>query len=82
MGAANGLTSSDRSDKRLMLNGYVKVGAGVMDRTTDAVTGLTESDLYFLGASYPLTPLLALDAQVARRDQKRSANDATLLVRA
>jgi len=85
VGAANGLTSSDRSDKRLMLNGYVKagavkVGAGVMDRTTDAVTGLTESDLYFLGASYPLTPLLALDAQVARRDQKRSANDATLLV--
>lgn len=84
-GAAFGLTSSDNSDKRLMLNAYVKagaakIGAGTMDRSTGAATGLTDSDLYFLGVSYPLTPLLTLDTQVARRDIKRSANDATLLV--
>jgi predicted porin len=84
-GAANGLTSSSNSDKRLMLNGYVKtgearIGAGVMDRSIHAASGLTESDLYYLGVSYPLTPLLALDTQVARRDQKNSANDVTMLV--
>ncbi|MGK5078712.1 porin [Janthinobacterium sp. HLX7-2] len=84
-GAANGLTSSDNSDKRLMLNGYfktgeAKIGGGVMGRTTRAATGLTESDLYYLGVSYPLTPFVTLDTQVARRNQKSSDNDATMLV--
>ena len=83
-GAAAGLTSSDNSDKRITVNGYFKIGegkigAGVVDRTTRAVTGLTESDLYFLGASYPVTPLTTLDAQVAKRDVKNSSADATLL---
>lgn len=84
-GAAAGLTSSDNSDRRITVNGYFKVGegkigAGVVDRTTRAVTGLTESDLYFLGASYPVTPLTTLDAQVAKRDVKNSTADATMLV--
>ncbi|MEO5935031.1 MAG: porin, partial [Duganella sp.] len=84
-GAAGGLTSSDNSDKRITVNGYVKVGegkigAGVVDRTTRAATGLTESDLYFLGLSYPITPLTTLDTQVAKRDVKNSSADATLLV--
>ena len=84
-GAAGGLTSSDNSDKRITVNGYVKVGegkigAGVVDRTTRAVTGLTESDLYFLGLSYPITPLTTLDTQIAKRDVKNSSADATLLV--
>ena len=84
-GAAGGLTSSNNSDKRVTVNGYVKVGegkigAGVVDRTTRAVTGLTESDLYFLGLSYPITPLTTLDTQVARRDVKNSSSDATMLV--
>lgn len=85
VGAANGLTSSDNSDRRLMFNGYFKtgdarIGGGVMDRTTRAVTGLTETDLYFLGVSYLLTPLMTLDTQVARRNQTHSDNDVTMLV--
>ncbi|MBP1203471.1 putative porin [Duganella sp. 1411] len=84
-GAAGGLTSSDNSDKRITVNGYFKVGegkigAGVVDRTTRAATGLTESDLYFLGLSYPVTPLTTLDTQVAKRDVKNSSADVTLLV--
>jgi len=84
-GAANGLTSSDNSDRRVTANAYfkagqLKVGGGVVDRTTRAATGVTDSDLYFLGMSYPVTPLTTLDAQVARKDVKRSDADATLLV--
>lgn len=84
-GAANGLSSSNNSDKRLMLNGYVKagaarIGAGVMDRSTHAAAGLTETDLYYLGVSYPVTPLITLDTQVAWRNQKGSDNDVAMLV--
>ena len=84
-GAANGLTSSDNSDKRITLNGYVMVGAGrvgggVVDRTLRAASGQQESDLYYLGVSYPLAPLLTLDTQVARRDVKSSSADATMVV--
>jgi predicted porin len=84
-GASGGLTSSDNSDKRITVNGYAKVGAGrvgggVVDRTTRASTGLKESDLYYLGVSYPLTALATLDAQVARYDVKRSDADALMTV--
>ncbi|RZT09764.1 Outer membrane protein (porin) [Duganella sp. CF402] len=84
-GAAGGLTSSNNSDKRVTANAYVKVGegklaGGVVDRTTRAATGLTESDLYFFGVSYPVTPLTTLDAQWARKDVKNSGDDATMLV--
>jgi predicted porin len=84
-GAAGGLTSSDNSDKRVTGNAYVKVGegkiaGGVVDRTTRASTGLTESDLYFLGVSYPITPLTTLDTQVAKKDVKNSDADATMIV--
>ncbi|KQX01586.1 hypothetical protein ASC94_02925 [Massilia sp. Root418] len=84
-GAAGGLTSSANSDRRVTLNGYVKVGqakigAGVVDRTTRAATGLSESDLYYLGVSYPVTPLTTFDVQVARRDTKNSASDVSMLV--
>jgi predicted porin len=85
VGAAGGLTSSDNSDKRVTVNGYVKVGAlkvggGVVERTTHAAAGRSQSDLYYLGASYPVTPLSALDVQVARRDLKNSANDVDMMV--
>ncbi|MTV36851.1 porin [Duganella radicis] len=84
-GAAAGLTSSNNSDKRVTANAYVKVGegkvaGGVVDRTTRAATGLTESDLYFLGVSYPVTPFTTIDAQWARKDVKNSGDDATMLV--
>lgn len=85
VGAAGGLTSSDNSDKRITVNAYAmvgaaKIGGGVVDRATRAVTGLTESDLYFLGVSYPVTPLSTLDVQVARRDTKNSSSDVDMVV--
>jgi predicted porin len=85
VGAANGLTSSADSDQRVTLTGYVmldktKIGLGVIDRRTQAATGNTNSDLYFLGASYPLTPALVLDGEVARFNIKNSNNHATMTV--
>ncbi|CDG80930.1 porin [Janthinobacterium agaricidamnosum] len=84
-GAANGLTGSNNSDKRVTANGYFKVGkgkigAGIIDRSTRAATGLTESDLYFIGLNYPVNRFTTLDTQVAKKDVKNSADDATLLV--
>jgi predicted porin len=84
-GAAFGLTSSARYDRRTTVNGYVmlgrsKLGAGVMDRKTDAVTGLIESDIYYLGVSHPVGPQLTLDAQVARKSVKGSPDDTNMLV--
>jgi predicted porin len=84
-GAANGLTSSSNYDRRVTVNGYwmfggTKLGAGVVDRTTNAVTGITESELYYLGVSHPVTPLLTLDAQVARKNVKRSGDDTDMAV--
>jgi predicted porin len=85
-GAANGLTSSDNFDRRTTLNGYVmigntKIGLGVMDRTTRAAAGLnTDSDLYYVGASYPFTAALTLDAEVARLNIRSSPNKSTLSV--
>ncbi|HJV00509.1 MAG TPA: porin [Burkholderiaceae bacterium] len=84
-GAAYGLTSSDNSDRRVTVNGYLMAGAGklaggVIERTTRAVTGVTRSDLYYFGGSYPVAPQATLDVQVARRDVKHSDADATMLV--
>jgi predicted porin len=83
-GAAGGLTSSANTDTRTNVGGYamvgaVRIGAGVMHRKTAAATGLVESDLAYLGASYPFGAF-TLDGQIARRDTKRSANDVTLAV--
>ncbi|MGK5079585.1 porin [Janthinobacterium sp. HLX7-2] len=84
VGAAGGLTTSDSSDRRATLNGYalvgpVKIGGGVLDRKKQAATAANsvESDLYYLGASYPIAPTLDIDAQVARLDIKNSRDDTT-----
>jgi predicted porin len=86
-GAAAGLTTSESSDRRTTLNGYAmvgaaKIGAGVMARKKVAATRVNDlkSDLYYVGASYPLTPALQLDGQVARHDVDGSTNDSTLSV--
>jgi predicted porin len=84
-GAAAGLTTSDSSDRRSTLNGYamageVRIGAGIMARKKVTATRANdlESNLYYVGASYPLLPLLTLDGQVARHDVRDSGNDSTL----
>lgn len=83
-GAANGLTSSGNHDTYTTVNGYLmlgktKIGGGVIDRELNAATGSMDSVLYYLGASQP-SGAFVIDAQVAKRDTKRSANDVTLLV--
>jgi predicted porin len=83
-GAAGGLTSSNNTDVRTTVNGYfmigpTKIGGGVVDRDTKAVTGRVESDLYYLGVSHPIG-LYTIDAQVARRDTKHSSSDVNMLV--
>ncbi|MQR00740.1 porin [Glaciimonas soli] len=84
-GAAAGLTSSDDSDRRVTVNGYVmvgagKIGGGVIDRSTHAVTGQKDSDLYYLGVSYPVAPATTLDVQVSHLDVKDQDANATLFV--
>ncbi|MDO8250185.1 MAG: porin, partial [Rhodoferax sp.] len=80
-----GLTSSSKSDARLMLNGYVKfadlkVGGGVIRRNNDGSATRPKSDLWYLGASYPLTAAWTLDGTVARLSYKDVDNfDSSLL---
>jgi predicted porin len=81
-GAFAGLTSSAMADTRTVLNGYVKfaqakVGAGVIRRNNDG-SPTPKSDLFYIGASYPVTPALTLDAQIFKLDFKNSPAQAKL----
>jgi predicted porin len=85
-GAAGGLTSPDNSDQRVTLSGYavlgdVKFGAGIIDRKTRAALDVnTNSDIYFLEASYAFTSALVGDAQVAKLNIKGSDNDSSQII--
>jgi predicted porin len=84
VGAAGGLTSSANTDERTTVNGYVmfgptKLGGGVVARDTEAATGESKSNLYYLGVSHPIDAFV-IDAQVARRDAKDSPNDVNMFV--
>jgi predicted porin len=85
-GAAAGLTSSDNLDQRAIVSGYVmagpvKVGLGVIERSTRAAAGVnTNSDLYYLGATYPFNAALVADAQWAKLITKDSPNATSQLV--
>ncbi|WP_082493053.1 porin [Acidovorax sp. Leaf160] len=73
------LNTSAKTDSRLSVNGYVKlagakIGAGVVRRDNDGDATKPRSDLWFVGASYPLTSNLTLDGQYLRIDY-RSVND-------
>lgn len=80
-----GLTSSSKSDARLMVNGYVKfadlkIGGGVIRRKNDGSATRPNSDLWYLGAAYPVTAALTIDGTVAKLSYKDVDNfDATLL---
>jgi predicted porin len=81
-GATAGMTSSDFSDRRISLNGYVmlgqvKLGAGLIDRKIRTLTDV-HSDLYYVGASYPLSPQWLLAGEVAQLKIKASPNTSTL----
>lgn len=82
-GGAGGLTSSTLTDKRTVFNGYFKAGAakiaaGLIRRDNEGSVATPKSNLYWIGASYPVTSQFTLDGQIFRLDFKNSANEATL----
>lgn len=80
-----GLTSSSKSDSRLMVNGYVnlasvKVGGGVIRRNNDGSATRPKSDLWYVAASYPVSPAWTIDGTLAKLNYKNVDNfDSTLL---
>lgn len=79
-----GLNNSGYTDTRIGLHGYfmlsdARIGLGVLDRKTQTATK-SDSDLYYLGLSYPFTVALVLDTQISRLKFKGTANSATLSV--
>lgn len=82
-GASAPLSNPADTDTRSIVDAYVqsgslKVGGGWERRNTAAATH-TQSDLFFLGASYYATPLLSFDVQ-ALRYLLRGTSDATLWI--
>ncbi|MBC7681270.1 MAG: porin [Ferruginibacter sp.] len=79
-----GLNNASYDDSRTLLNGYAvwggtKISGGLLHRHRSTATDLS-SNLWYLGASYPVTPALSIDAQISRLDVKNSDADATLAV--
>jgi predicted porin len=84
-GAFAGLTSSALTDTRTVVSGYAKfagakLGAYLLQRNNQGSAATPRSKLYFVGASYPVTPLATVDAAVFRYDLENSDNDARMLV--
>lgn len=82
-GAFAGLTSSAMKDRRSTVAGWVKLdalklGAGLIARRNDASTATPRSNLWYLGASYAVTPAFSVDAELLKLDFKDSDNQATL----
>ena len=81
--ASFGLTNSNFHDDRSSLNGYVqvagaKIGAGILHRANFSAASF-KSNLYYLGASYPLSGLWTIDGQVGRVDIRDSDRDAVMI---
>ena len=80
-----GLTSSSKSDARLTVNGYVnlasvKLGGGVIRRNNEGSATRPKSDLWYVGAAYPVSPAWTIDGTVAKLHYKNIDNyDSTLL---
>ncbi|BDT66509.1 outer membrane porin protein 32 [Comamonadaceae bacterium OS-1] len=80
-----GLTSSAKTDARLSVNGYAKFGdakvaAGLIRRDNDGSATRPKSNLWYVGASYALSPAWTVDGTVARLAYKDVSNaDSTLV---
>lgn len=79
-GAANGLTSSDKTDSRAHLAAYFKqddwkLGLGIINRNNDGSTTQPRSNLMYIGAAYNVTPFFTLDGQIAKLDYRATNND-------
>lgn len=83
--AAANLSSSAKTDSRLMVNGYMKLSnaklaVGLIRRDNDGSTIRPKSNLWYVGASYPLTPAWTIDGTYAMLKYKDVSNyDADLL---
>jgi predicted porin len=78
-----GLTSSGLKDTRVSANGYVKlgtlkVGAGLIRRDNEGNPVTPRSDLWYLGATYPLTPQFTIEGELYNLRFKSSDNEARL----
>jgi predicted porin len=78
VGAAAGLTSSNRTDDRWTVNGYYKtnvfkVGLGWIGRDNDGSATQPRSNLYWIEGSYALSPALSLEALAGRLSYRNSA---------
>jgi predicted porin len=83
-GAFGGLTRSDLTDTRAVLNGYVKLGphklaAGILRRDNEASVATPKSDLMWLAGS-AVFGAFTFDAQLFQLDFKDSDNGALLPV--
>lgn len=83
-GAALGLTRPEDTDARTVLSawgriGSIKLSGGLLHRERDNLAPL-KSNLYYAGASMPVTGLLTADVELSRLDLKNSASDSTMLV--
>ncbi len=80
-----GLDSSGKTDSRLILNGWtklgdVKLGGGVIRRKNEGLAARPTSDLWHLGASMPVAPALTLSGQVVTLRYKNASDyNATLM---
>ncbi|AXF05629.1 porin [Paraburkholderia hospita] len=82
-GAAAPLSNPDYTDTHVVVDGYfvygsAKIGAGWIRRNTAGLNH-AQSDIWFVGANYYVTPAFSVDAQAARY-VLRSRSDSTLLV--
>lgn len=81
-GAFGGLTSSALKDTRVSANGYFKLGdakiaAGVISRDNEGAPAAARSDLWYVGASYSIGPVL-IDGEVFQLRYKSNDNKALL----
>ncbi|WP_050461424.1 porin [Herbaspirillum autotrophicum] len=82
--ATGGLNNSSYTDRRIGVHGYfmvgdTRIGLGVLDRKTQTAVN-SDSDLYYLGVSYPFLTAWVLDAQVSRLKFNGTSNVSTLSV--
>ncbi len=82
-GAFAGLNTGSKKDTRTGANGYVKIGeaklaAGVINRRNEGSLKAPKSNLWFVGATYPVTDLFYLEASVYQLKFKDSEDKATL----
>lgn len=81
-----GADLSDKTDRRLALNGYVllgktKLAANYMQRRNEAaVPAQRKSTLWSLGVSHPMSTAVTLEAQYYNFDYQDSADGAQMLV--